>query len=446
LHRDHLGSILAITNSSGTVVEKRHFDAWGSLTNFENQNSNQLPVSTSQMFLDRGYTGHEHLLSVGLIHMNGRLYEPMLHRFLQPDNFVQDPYNTQNYNRYGYCLNNPLKYNDPSGELLPIVAAVLIGTAVGMASYNLTALLTDIPFSAGGLLQTAVISAFSSAVTFGIGDAATAIKPFYTRMAYQAFAHGSFQGMMAGIQGGNFWSSFAAAVLSSVSGSFIQKFSVGINTDGTNCVTDFGIAINKPTAIVTVGAIMGGAGAALTGGNFWQGAVTGLIVSGLNHAVHEIGEASAKRKFDKEIDSVYKGKADSPAPETDATLEEMKNSLPTLKKLHPKTGYAQLQSSELFSVGPAEAKTFAYGTDNYKKANSVFYRSSFSSYRNLAHNMLHEFGHAVHYFNGDYYRYITSGNRTDIQRQNWKEQYAFKFAFNNGGRPYQNETWYLINK
>ena len=47
--------------------------------------------------------------------MNGRLYDPKLHRFLQTDNYVQDPGNTQNYNRYGYVLNNPLKYTDPSG-------------------------------------------------------------------------------------------------------------------------------------------------------------------------------------------------------------------------------------------------------------------------------------------------------------------------------------------
>jgi hypothetical protein len=44
------------------------------------------------------------------------IYDPKLHRFLQPDNYVQDPSNTQNYNRYGYVLNNPLKYTDPSGE------------------------------------------------------------------------------------------------------------------------------------------------------------------------------------------------------------------------------------------------------------------------------------------------------------------------------------------
>ena len=37
-------------------------------------------------------------------------------RMLSPDNYVQDPNNPNNYNRYAYCMNNPLKYTDPSGE------------------------------------------------------------------------------------------------------------------------------------------------------------------------------------------------------------------------------------------------------------------------------------------------------------------------------------------
>jgi len=43
------------------------------------------------------------------------MYDPVIGRVLSPDNYVQDPTNTQSYNRYSYCLNNPLRYTDPSG-------------------------------------------------------------------------------------------------------------------------------------------------------------------------------------------------------------------------------------------------------------------------------------------------------------------------------------------
>ena len=102
-----------MVKQAGTVVEKRLYDAWGDILKVQDGNGVTLPKLT---FFDRGYTGHEHLLGVGLINMNGRLYDPKLHRFLMPDNFVQNPTNSQNYNRYGYVLNNPLMYIDPSGE------------------------------------------------------------------------------------------------------------------------------------------------------------------------------------------------------------------------------------------------------------------------------------------------------------------------------------------
>jgi len=58
---------------------------------------------------------HEHLDAFGIINMNGRVYDPLTAQFLSPDPFVQSPDNWVNYNRYGYCLNNPLIYSDPSG-------------------------------------------------------------------------------------------------------------------------------------------------------------------------------------------------------------------------------------------------------------------------------------------------------------------------------------------
>ncbi len=122
LHRDYQGSIVAITDANAAVLEKRLFDAWGSLISVQNGTGVAL---TGLTVLDRGYTGHEHLQSVALINMNGRIYDPKLHRFLQPDNYIQDPFDTQNYNRYSYVLNNPLKYTDPDGEWLEFIAAWL---------------------------------------------------------------------------------------------------------------------------------------------------------------------------------------------------------------------------------------------------------------------------------------------------------------------------------
>ncbi|MEB3016641.1 RHS repeat-associated core domain-containing protein [Capnocytophaga ochracea] len=131
LHRDYLGSIVMLTDEDGNIAERRHFDPWGQPIKVEDGAGKVLQGLT---LLDRGFTGHEHLQTVGFIHMNGRLYDPALHRFLQPDNYVQDLFNTQNFNRYGYCLNNPLLYTDPTGEWFVIddVIVMLVGGAVNL--------------------------------------------------------------------------------------------------------------------------------------------------------------------------------------------------------------------------------------------------------------------------------------------------------------------------
>jgi len=110
--KDHLGSITGIMNSSGVMLEEYNYDPWGRRRNQTNWSYTNVSVPT---YTSRGFTGHEHLDMFNLIDMNGRIYDPEIVRFLSPDPFIQDPYNLLNYNRYSYCMNNPLKYVDPSG-------------------------------------------------------------------------------------------------------------------------------------------------------------------------------------------------------------------------------------------------------------------------------------------------------------------------------------------
>ncbi len=112
LHRDHLGSIESITGETGAVVERLSFDSHGKrrLADWTAGDPASPDAETP-----RGFTAHEHLDSVGLIHMNGRVYDPTLGRFLSADPFVPDPTATQAFNRYSYVGNNPLSYTDPSG-------------------------------------------------------------------------------------------------------------------------------------------------------------------------------------------------------------------------------------------------------------------------------------------------------------------------------------------
>jgi len=109
---DNLGSINMLVNSNGTVAADLSYDAWGRRRNAQDWSNNNLTACT---ITDRGYCGHEHLDAFNLINMNGRAYDPIVGQFISPDPVVQAPFNTQSYNRYAYCFNNPLRATDPTG-------------------------------------------------------------------------------------------------------------------------------------------------------------------------------------------------------------------------------------------------------------------------------------------------------------------------------------------
>jgi RHS repeat-associated protein len=115
LLRDHLGSITHVVDSTGSSVTAEYsYDSWGRMRNPQTW-ENYSPGSEPVLFSGRGFTGHEHLPWFNLINMNGRVYDPLTGGFLSPDPFMQSPDITQNYNRFTYCMNNPLIYTDPCG-------------------------------------------------------------------------------------------------------------------------------------------------------------------------------------------------------------------------------------------------------------------------------------------------------------------------------------------
>ena len=135
--RDHLGSITHVVSEQYT--KEYSYDAWGNLRDPDTHEL-YIPRSTqNSFFLGRGYTGHEHHGYFGLINMNARMYEPIMGRFISPDPFVQMPDNSQNLNRYTYCLNNPLRYTDESGEFIFSKIIPVIGPFLDAMCWSATA-------------------------------------------------------------------------------------------------------------------------------------------------------------------------------------------------------------------------------------------------------------------------------------------------------------------
>ncbi|MCC4310608.1 FG-GAP-like repeat-containing protein [Alcanivorax marinus] len=119
LFSDALGSVVAVANQLGGVNERFQYDPWGrprqgldwaSLSDLD-----WFDLERDENTTGKGFTGHEMLDQIGVIHMGGRIYDPTLGRFMSADPVVKGLQNTESYNRYSYVLNNPMSYTDPTG-------------------------------------------------------------------------------------------------------------------------------------------------------------------------------------------------------------------------------------------------------------------------------------------------------------------------------------------
>lgn len=249
--KDNLGSILSVIDENGNQVFSAEYDAWGKQT-----------VSVNTIGLIRGYGGHEMLNEFNLINMNGRVYDPVLGRFLSPDKYVQEGDNSQNYNSYSYCLNNPLKYADPSGNVFVLDDFIAI-TAMGAMMGAMNAAMSDKPIWKGALLGAA-----SAAATYGIGQLFGVAGSFGHELL-RAGAHGLSSGVFNALNGDNFWNGLISGAASSGMGSFAQSSNW------------------NPYLLMASTTAAGGAIAWATGGDFLQGALNGLQIAAFNFAEHD---------------------------------------------------------------------------------------------------------------------------------------------------------------
>lgn len=251
---DYLGSIVALYTQKGQTVFRAEYDAWG----------RQNVVTDNLAHFQRGYCGHEHWHEFDLIDMNGRMYDPVISRFLSPDPFVQAPEDLQNYNRYSYCLNNPLKYTDPSGE--SIIFAAIIGGAIGG---TLNWIGNGHEFSWKGLGY------------FGVGAVAGALGVCMGSGISSAIAGGSFGAGFVGTSAAKTATTcFVSGALIGVGSGFATGFTTGLGNrliDGEIFRNAFcggikeGLVAGASGALV--GGIWGGVDATRNGRNFWDGTI-----------------------------------------------------------------------------------------------------------------------------------------------------------------------------
>jgi RHS repeat-associated protein len=105
IQQDSLGSTSMMADASGQAVGTIKYFPYGECRN-----------SLENIPTDRLFTG-QRLDSTGLYYYNARYYDANIGRFISADPVVPNFIDPQSYNRYSYCVNNPLKYSDPTGNI-----------------------------------------------------------------------------------------------------------------------------------------------------------------------------------------------------------------------------------------------------------------------------------------------------------------------------------------
>lgn len=288
MERDNIGNIVAIYDLHHRKVFEAEYDAWGRQT-----------VTKNDICFNHGFTGHEMLPQFGLIHMDGRVYDPTIGRFMSPDNYVQLPENSQSFNRYSYCFNNPLKYIDPDGQwaFWDDLVAMVSGGLV-----NLVCNIENLVNPLHAVCSFAVGAAAGEATLYCGPMAGAAISGVGNSCVNQLFQNGEINfarvlgdGMIS--MGASYFGGMLSSSVSSVTDKLFSKVSNDIVKK----------AVSRALCGSVVGAGLGGAFSfADPNTSFWDGAFNGFCIGAVSGAISGIGEELSKSQPSTSKSSVQK--------------------------------------------------------------------------------------------------------------------------------------------
>ncbi|MBR0780760.1 RHS repeat-associated core domain-containing protein [Bradyrhizobium iriomotense] len=280
LHADQLGSVLRITDEKQRLRDRIWYDPWGARTSrIAGDGGEGVQLGKSWK---RGFTGHEHLDELSLIHMNGRMYSTLLSTFTSVDPINQAAADTQAGNGYMYARGNPLKFVDPSGygflgDVWHAVTAPFraAGNAISDAAHGIGHFFSE----AGKWLSenwrvvvVVIVVIVIEVVTFGAATAAVGPLAGAILTGMAAGAAGGALG--AALYGGTLDDVLAAAVKGAVIGGISAGVTYGVGSY-FQAVQGANEALTTSQEIESIAAhgVVGGAKQAAEGGNFWQGFV-----------------------------------------------------------------------------------------------------------------------------------------------------------------------------
>ncbi|AJR06773.1 hypothetical protein C9J03_04055 [Photobacterium gaetbulicola] len=284
-HKDSLGSITLVTNAIGEQVSQTLFDAWGKAREIEWDRHNLEQNKLFGSITNRGFTGHEHIPEVDLIHMNARVYSPEYGIFLSPDSVLQNPNNSHNYNRYSYVWNNPLKYHDPTGNFIGLVTSVVFGlmlkagvhwAVVSTISFTMTYVVSrSFGLSPRDAFKAGLTAGIFSAVGAGFAEGGFLSNMIGENPLVKSLTHGVVGGGLNSLNGDSFSAGFFSAAFGKATS---QASSLLDMIGGSGKFNAVGIDFGE----LAIAAIAGGAGSKMGGGSFTKGVQTASLANLFN--------------------------------------------------------------------------------------------------------------------------------------------------------------------